>query len=198
MTLLALAALLQTAASADSPYPTEQVVAAFAEVCRHVDDLRRAESDAVAAGWARFTPDPASPLGELIAIGRAEAQKVFEEQKGGSMSDTVALRHSIAGEELFLVLSEMTVGGQTVRGCRIYDIGETREITIAQAEKWIGRAPTRQASEPGIASMTTWEPGFAAGHDSFELFYVPAGSPAIGALKVSGVFLKADYVERGQ
>jgi hypothetical protein len=196
--LFALAALLQTAASAEPAYPTGQVLAAFDEVCRHVGDLARAEADAAKAGWTRFTPDPASPLGALIALGRAEAQKVFDEQKSGSMSDTVSLRRQVAGEELFAVLSEVRIGGDTVRGCRVYDVGETRELLPAEAEKWIGRTPTRAASEPGVATMTTWEPGYREGHDSFELFFIPAGSPAIEALKVSGVFLKADYVERGQ
>jgi len=196
--LLALAALLQSAASAEPAYPTDQVLAAFAEVCRHVDDLEQAEADAGRLGWTRFIPEAASPLGQLIALGRAEAQKVFAEQSGGSMSDPVTLRRGVAGEELALVFSEVSTGGETVRGCRVYDIGETRQLGVAEAEKWLGRAPTRQASEPGIATMATWHPGYQAGHDSFELFYVPANSPAIEALKVSGVFLKADYVERAR
>jgi hypothetical protein len=195
MMLLALAAMLQSAAGTASAYPTSQVLAAFGEVCRRVDDLKKAETDAIGTQWTRFVADAASPLGELIAIGRAEAQKVFNEQSGGSMSDPVTLRREVAGEELFAVLSEVRIGGQTVRGCRVYDIGEARQLTVAEAEKWIGRAPSRQVSEPGIASMATWEPGYQPAHDSFELFFIPAGSPAIETLKVSGVFLKADYVE---
>ena len=143
-------------------------------------------------GWTGFTPDRSSPVGELVEFGMTEGKKIVAE-KGGSISPMRVMRRTVAGEELVAVLSDVTMDGAKVNGCRVYDVGETRRITQADAERWTGRAPSR-AQEDEVIAVAAWEPGYAAEHDSLEVFFVPAASPAITFVKVSGIALKADFV----
>jgi hypothetical protein len=185
--------LLAALAPNPPPYPAEQVLAAFGEACRGLDDFEQMEANAQASGWARFVPDPASPIGELIATGRSAAKKMLEKEGGGSMSPVRVLRRQVAGEDLVAILSGVHIGGTKVNGCRIYDVGEARQIPAVQAERWMGRAPSRTADDPAI-SIARWEPGYAARHDSFEIYFVPANSPAVNVVKFSGVVLTASLV----
>ena len=188
-----IALLLASLAPGSAPYPAEQVLAAFGEACRDLDDLAQTETKAQAAGWARFEPDPASPISELIALGRAAGKKMLDTEGGGSMSPVRVLRRRVAGEDLVAILSGVHSGGTKVNGCRIYDVGEARQIPAIEVERWTGRAPSRAANNPAI-SIARWEPGFAAGHDSFEVYFIPANSPAVNVVKVSGVVLAASLV----
>ena len=187
-----IALLLASLAPSPAPYPAEQVLAAFGQVCRNLDDLRETEAEAKAAGWATFKPDAASPIGELVAFGVSEGKKLAD-AKGGSLTPMRVLRRKVEGEELVAVLSGARMDGVKVNGCRVFDVGEPRQITPAQGERWTGRAPSRVDDHPAF-SIARWEPGYASGHDSFEIFFVPANSPVINLVKVSGVALKADLV----
>ena len=191
MIALALLAAPAQAAPASS-YPSAQVLAAFGGICRNVKDLERTENEAEALGWTRITPDPATPIGQLVAFGMSEGKKMVEAQRG-SITPMRVLSKDVAGEALVAVLSGVRVGGEMVNGCRVYDGGETRRITAAEAEAWVGRAPTRTEANRAL-SIASWEPGFAPDHASFELYHIPADSPALALVKVSGVALKADYV----
>jgi len=178
--------LFLAAAAAPAPaYPAVEVLEAFGQACAGLDKIE-------ATGWQRYDPPADSPLGALIAYGKEEGAKLAAETKG-KLLDMGVYRKTVAGETLDLVRSGAEVGGVRVDGCRVYDVGETRQIPVAVAQKWIGREPTRQSSLPAI-SIAVWEPGQAPGQDSFELFFVPEGSPAIAMLKFSGVAMKADYI----
>lgn len=185
-------ALLASLALGSAPYPAEQVLAAFGETCRDLEDLATTEATARAAGWTSITPEPTSPIGQLVALGVSEGRKLAEAE-GGSIGPMRVLRRDVAGEELIAVLSGASRDGTTVNGCRVFDVGETRQITATQAERWTGRPPT-QATEDAVVSIASWEPGYAPGHDRFELYFVPADSPAVQLVKVSGITLKADFV----
>jgi hypothetical protein len=187
-------ALLVAAAQPAGPqaYPAAEVLAAFGDVCRDLKDLERTKARALSAGWAAFTPEPSTPIGQLVEFGMSQGRKMATAQ-GGSITPMRVLRRNVAGEELVAVLSGVRMEGSAVNGCRVYDVGETREIKAAEAEAWIGRPPARSASD-AVISIAAWEPGYEADHDSFELFFVPSGSPAIQLVKVSGVALKADFV----
>ena len=188
-----IALLLASLAPSPAPYPAEQVLAAFGEACRDLDDLAQTEAKAQAGGWARFDPEPASPIGELIAIGRAAGKKMLDKEGGGSMSPVRVLRRRVAGEDLVAVLSGVHTSETKVNGCRIYDVGEDRPIPAVEVERWTGRAPSRIADNPAI-SIARWEPGYAAGHDSLEVYFIPAKSSAVNVVKVSGVVLTASLV----
>lgn len=193
MTPLALILAAAGQASAEASYPAAQVLRAFGELCAPVADLEAAAKAGTAAGWAAYTPDPASPIGQLLAFGQAEGEKMLDRPGGDTMSPMAAFRREVAGEELVGILSGVRVNGTTVNGCRVYDVGETRPLGDAAAEAWIGRAPNRRLQQSGVAAAS-WEPGFADGHDSFETFYISSGTPAAALLKVTGISLKADFV----
>ena len=191
--MIALALLIASAQSAaPAPYPSSEVLAAFGNVCRSLSDLKQTEAEATSAGWTVVRPDPATPIGELVTFGMTEGSKMAAAE-GGSIAPMRVLRRDVAGEELVAVLSGVRMNGSVVNGCRVYDVGEARRISLAEAEAWVGRPPSRSTSDE-ILSTATWEPGFDANHDSFELCFIPTGSPAVKMVKVSGVVLKADFV----
>ena len=186
---LSLAAL----AASSSPYPATEVLAAFGDACAKIETLDGAEAHVVAAGWTKFDPAPDSAVGQIVALGRSEAEKLLANDPTSSLSPMRVYHRDVAGESLELVLSGVTRQGAPVNGCRLYDVGETRPIAIEAAEKWIGRPVGTRNDFPEI-SIAEWSPGYGPDHDSFALYFVPPGSPAIQLVKVSGITLKADFV----
>lgn len=186
--LLAQAATIPAVA----PYPSAAVLEAFGEACRNVQDLKQVEVDLLAQQWTAETPADDSPLGKLLAVGRAGAEKILDDPDD-KISDTVVFTKNVEGERLDIILSSVQSSGRFVNGCRMYDVNETRKIETAEAKKWIGREPDRSVGREEIF-MTNWEPGYAESHDSFEIFYVPEGSPIIALTQFHGLALKADFV----
>ena len=191
---MSLLVLLAAAAQAptQSAYPAREVLEGFAQVCRPLATLEGAAAAAEKSGWRKFEPEAASQIASLIAFGKSEGKKMLAE-KGGEMLPTRVFHRTIAGEDLIVVLSGVKINGVLVNGCRAYDVGETRELPAAQVEAWLNRKPSKTVVDPAI-HITSWEPGYDAQHDSFDLYFIPQGSPAIELLKVSGIGLKADFV----
>ena len=179
-------------ATAQPAYPTREVLEGFAEVCRPLGTLQGAAAAAKRVGWQEIALDPNSPAGQLVAFGKAEGANLANEQ-GVELLPMHTLERTIAGEQLTLVLSGAKANGAVVNGCRVFDIGESREMPAADVAAWLKRAPTDVWDKPELR-VTLWEPGYEMNHDSFELYFVPAGSPAIELVKVSGIVLKADFV----
>jgi hypothetical protein len=173
-------------------YPAAAVLEAFGAGCARVASLDDTRKDLQAQGWETYIPVKGTPIGDLLAFGMEAGGKMVAEA-GGSMAPSTVLRKTVEEEDLQIILSGVTMSGTTVQGCRLYDVGETRRITPAEAEAWIGRAPDKVTDVPQI-SVATWEPGKAEDHSSFELYFVPEGSPAIALLKFNGLAMKADHV----
>ncbi|HEX8667884.1 MAG TPA: hypothetical protein VF727_05875 [Allosphingosinicella sp.] len=192
LSALTLLLAVQTAPPPAGGYPTAEVLDAFAEVCRPIASLDGAAAAARGAGWQTFVPEPSSDIGQLLTFANEGAASLSAEH-GAKVLPMVALRRTVAGEALIAVLSGVVMKGVKVNGCRVYDAGETREISRAAAEAWIKRPPSKVVEDPAL-HISTWEPGFDPRHDSFELYFIPAGSPAIEMVKVSGIALKADFV----
>jgi hypothetical protein len=192
VSILALAAFF-AAGAAPAPYPEAEVLNAFGEACGGIDSLKKTAKGAVASGWETFTPDASSPIGQLLEYGYSEGKKIIEEEGRGSISPMLSLRREVAGEQLVLVLSGVELDGTIVNGCRVYDVGEERELSVGAGEKWVGRAPSHLVRDD-LLSTATWEPGYGKGHNSFEIYFIPPRSPAIEFVKFSGVALKADFV----
>lgn len=175
-----------------APYPTASVLEAFGNACRNVQDLKQVETDLAEQDWKAETPADDSPLGKLLAVGRESAAKVLD-GPDDKMSDTRVFTKSISGERLDIILSSIESDGTVVNGCRLYDVNETRKIDLAEAQKWIGREPIKSLDQKEI-TVTNWSPGYAEGHDSFEVFYIPEGSPVIELTQFNGLAIKADFV----
>lgn len=181
-----------TAIPAAAPYPAASVLEAFGEACRNIQDIALVETDLVEQGWTAEIPPEDSPLGKLLAVGRAQAEQLLD-GPDDRMSDTSVFTRTVSGERLDIILSQVESEGTMVNGCRLYDVDETRKIGPEDGEKWIGRAPDRSVVRDEI-SLTNWSPGYDTSHDSFEIFYVPEGSPVIALTQFHGIALKADFI----
>ncbi|MEM6907076.1 MAG: hypothetical protein AAF494_00220 [Pseudomonadota bacterium] len=175
------------------PYPAREVLEAFKTGCGAIEDQAAASKSLSAAGWD--LSDPASrpaPLTEFLTFAQEAGGEVMRAQ-GGTMSEMEVFEKTIAGERVFIVLSEVRSNGVRVSGCRLFDLGETRPIPIETATDWLGREPVKTIDQDGLI-IADWEPGTLPGHDSFQLFFVPADSPLKQAFKFDGVALKSDTV----
>lgn len=184
---------MTSARTEDAPYPSIAILDAFRSGCGGIEDQVAASASLVVAGWEASVPAsrPDALIRFLDFAQRAGAPLVSEQ--GGSMSEMEIFEQSIAGERLYIVLSEVRIDGTRVTGCRLFDLGETRRISTETAQAWLGREATKLIDRPEV-TVATWEPGTLPGHDSFQLFFVPANSPLKGALFFDGVALKSDTV----
>jgi hypothetical protein len=186
-----------SAAAKETAYPAAEVLGAAKDACSDLSSRDAAASRIATRGWTKAADPYATPVGELVRFGYEAGRKVVEGQ-GGKLDDgPLVFSREIAGETLHLVISSVEMSGTAVLGCRTYDVGETRRIDQAQAAAWAGRKPDQVVDRAELAKYT-WEPGLIPGQDSFEIFYVPAGSPLIGLIKISGIAIKADQVRELQ
>jgi hypothetical protein len=144
-------------------------------------------------GWTKVADPSATPVGPLVAFGREAAAKMMGGD-GRLLGDMPVHRRRVAGEDLYLVFSGVETGGVTVRGCRMFDPGETRALDTAAAIAWVKRPASDSVNRAELQKLS-WEPGFAVGQDSFEMFRVPAGSPLRAMTKIDGLAMKADWVD---
>jgi len=187
LALLLVAAAQGAAAPAPEVYPAEAVYAAFKEACADVGDLGRARTTLAKAGWQSYEPKADSPAGRLVKLGT----DAMNGRKGAKLRRGSAWRRTVAGEQLDLLLSGVEIDGSWVNGCRMYDFAEARELPASVVKDGIGREPTRIVDRPGALRRTEWSPGYAPGHMSTELYFVPVGSPAVSLLGSSGICIVA-------
>jgi hypothetical protein len=177
---------------APSPYPAIAVLDAVKAACSRLEARADTVADLETNGWVPVTLPADSPLGQLLAMGKAAGEKMLKAD-GGSIVEPEAFAKTVAGEELTIILSGVSTDEAKVNGCRIYDVGETRPLDPAIVTKWMAREPTRTNSNDAL-TLTNWSPGLATGHDSFDVYFVPAKSPLVALLKVSGVAIRVDQI----
>ncbi|MGF7149049.1 hypothetical protein FHS96_002691 [Sphingomonas zeicaulis] len=186
MPLPALLLVMQAQAAATSPaYPEDAVLAAFKGACTSLESAAKADAAIRATGWERFTPDPASPFGELVAFGK-----------------TVPLRHegseyrrTVSGRPLELALSAVDNGEEGVTvGCRVYDMTADAPLSDSAVRRFGGEG-FRKTDIPEVFLSYIWEPGVVArGHSKTQIGYVPQGSEVAEKLHVVGVSLMAQRI----
>jgi hypothetical protein len=180
------------AAEKTEPYPTVPVLDAFRAACSDLSTLDAAAAKAKQSGW-RLADDPdQTPVGEMVRSGYEQQQHELQ-GVGHVMSQPSVYSRAVAGETLYLMLSGVEVADMTLIGCRGYDPDEVRNIDPKDAERWMGRAPDLAVDKPE-ATRLKWEPGLTPEQNSFEIYHVPAGSPAITITKFAGIAFKADQV----
>jgi hypothetical protein len=181
-------------AQPDTPtaYPAVAVLEAVKAACSRLERREDTVADLAANGWQKVELAADSPLGQLLAMGKAAGEKMLKAD-GGSIAESAAYTKSVAGEDLTIILSGVVTDSATVNGCRIYDVGETRPLDPAAVARWMGREPTRSNSNDAL-TLSNWTPGLADGQDGFDVYFVPAESPLVPLLKVSGVAIRMDYV----
>lgn len=198
--ILCLAGLACTgspAAAAEAAYPAAAVLSAARDACSDLSSRDAAAAKVTASGWTKAADPYATPVGELVRFGYEQGKKLLETSKGKLDGGPLVFARQVAGETLHLVLSSVEMDGVTVLGCRTYDVGETRRIALEDAAKWAGRKPDQTVDRAELVKYT-WEPGLLPKQDSFEIFYVPAGSPLVALTKSPGLAIKADQVGIGK
>ncbi len=188
-------ALLTAAASggANQPYPAVAVLEAFRGACEDLKSRAATKARLNKQGWSEVTLTKGTPLADLLDFGLEEGAKAAAKD-GARVAPYSVHEREVAGETLSLIMSGLIYDGSYVNGCRMYDVGETRSITLAEAEAWIGRKADQSQARSEL-SAAIWRPGFDRKyHLSFQLFHVPQGSPAVALLKVTGIALVADHI----
>ena len=176
-------------AAASAAYPVLPVLDAVKSACADLSSATAAERTLKAAGWTKAADPDATPVGPLVRFGYEAGKKAGATLTG----DQGVYARTVAGEQLYLVLSGASVNGTSVLGCRVYDVGESRPLDAKAVQAWVGRAPSKALDRAELKRLT-WEPGLIAGQDSFEAYQIPAGSPIVAMTKIAGIAFKADQV----
>ena len=180
------------AGSASGAYPAAAVLTAFRTACSDLGSLDGAATRLRGQGWSELSTTRGTPIGPLMEFAEGTGNRIVE-QAGGTVAPMRSFRHEVAGEELYLVLSEVAIDGRVSVGCRMYDVDEPRRISVADATSWLGRSPADVIDRPDMM-RGLWAPGLSEGQENFELFYVPQGSPALALIRIAGIGLKADQI----
>ncbi len=179
-------------AETSAPYPAVAVLDAVKAACSRLEKREDTLADLTANGWVPVALPADSPLGQLLAMGKAAGEAMMK-AGNGSVATPAAYGKTVAGEDLKIILSGVTMANSIVNGCRLYDVGETRPIPIEVAERWFGKKADR-ANENEALSIATWYIGPEDDGATFDIYFVPASSPLVNAMKVSGVAIRMDYV----
>ncbi len=174
------------------PYPAIEVLNAFREGCGTVENQAVTAASLTAADWQEGSAFAPVQLVIFLNFARETGGSAVTEA-GGTMSEMQVFKKTVAGEELYVVLSEVEVDGTRVSACRLFDLGETRAIAPETVAEWLDREPTRAVNQRNI-QISDWEPGTLPEHDSFQVFFIPPGNPLAKAFKFDGVALKSDTV----
>ncbi|WP_379550955.1 hypothetical protein [Qipengyuania sp. DGS5-3] len=176
----------------DAPYPAIEVLNAFRDGCGSIANQAAASASLTAAGWTEGGAFAPIQLVQFLTFAQDAGGEAVNAQ-GGTMSDMEVFEKTVAGERVFIVLSEIKVDGTRVSGCRLFDLGETRAIPAQTVTDWLGAEPIKSVDE-NVIKVHDWEPGLAPEHDSFQLFFVPNDSPFKAMVKFDGIAFKADTV----
>jgi hypothetical protein len=191
--ILACASMPAAAAEAASAYPLVQVLDAVRTACSDLSTRDAAAAKIAASGWTKATDPAATPVGPLVTMGYEQGRKLLDKTGGRVDDGPLVFTRQVAGEALHLVLSSVESDGTSVVGCRTYDVGETRPIDKAAVSRWVGSDPDAMVERAEVTKYT-WNAGLVPEQDSFEIFYVPAGSPLIALVKIAGIAIKADQI----
>ncbi len=197
---LPLLMLAQSAAAVPEPagdYPWAEVLDAFATACSGVENPAVNRASALAAGWSEYAPEPASPLGVIIAYGKQmiAEENLQDEDLPIEMLENGVFKQDVAGRSLHLILSGARVDSITTYGCRIYDLDATQEPPADMLEQWTVR-PANDVQRPTQGMVKyVWNPGMKPGHYEMDINYVQPGAKLPIPVPLSGLVLTASAME---
>lgn len=174
------------------PYPIKAVFDSFVEGCGSVADADSAKASLNAAGWVDVSTVGIPALADFMDFARTSGARLVGEA-GGTMSDTILFQKQIAGEDLAIVVSEVVVDGNRVTGCRLFDPGEDRAPDMASVTALVQAEPDQTQEREGNIILQ-WFSGIRPEHDSFDFYFIPAGSPLETAAHFNGLAMKIDSV----
>ena len=188
------AAAQPVAAPAVAAYPGRAVLDAFRAACADLSSLTAAEATATSAGFETYTPDPASPVGQLLDFGMkagADLAKGDDSYKTGVR----VMRRTIEGRRLDLMLTDVTSYGSSSLGCRMVDFAAAAPIPAETVQEWAkATAPEApkptEINEPAFIISSIWaEGGLFPGHYKSQVGFVPQDSGLKQTFHLSGINL---------
>ncbi|WP_336977952.1 hypothetical protein [Altererythrobacter fulvus] len=196
------AALLPLAAAAASedlaepePYPAREVLAAFATACSGIEEIPVAQASAQAAGWEHYSPAADSAIARIVASGE---ELMAKEDPTVQILDGGIWRKSVAGRELFTVISGVELDGIVSHGCRVYDLSAPAALPLEELRDWAVRDPAERPNGIPGGSKFVWNPGLKPGHMEMEISFVPQGTvlpEPLAGIPLSGLVFTASSVE---
>lgn len=190
--MIGLAAAQADAPPAETPYPAQKVLAAFATACSGIENMATAKASVMAAGWQPVPADDPGQLMQLVAWGKA---KLAESDPDMKLAQGGEYRMTVAGRELSLALSGVDLETIRSNGCRVYDFAAPAPISPGELEDWAVRKPNNTQT-PGEGMVKhIWNPGLKPGHMEMEISYVPKGALAAANIPLSGLVFVATAME---
>ena len=166
--------LLSTAALGRGDYPTLEVVAAFKSVCDLKGNEGAIVESIVAAGWKQSPPEINMRVGkelwQLSQANRPASQGLIFSQDSVVVKFARGFVRTVSGEQLALIVSNVTTGGKNATACVVIDEGEQRKPSKKSLQASIGRKISGENIFPGFAAWQ-WVPGLSDAHQGIEISY---------------------------
>jgi hypothetical protein len=183
-----LSLVLLQAAPAAAPYPAEEVLATFREVCGEFRNVRRARDRAIELGWIDYH-DPADEVYRRVQ----ERLHPDPNSVSGLVVDYAAtLRRTVAGRGLILMLIDerYTRQERVQRGrrCALHDYHAPGGLDDAMLRRWAGRPDDGRDRVFGTADLVVWEPGLfgrRAAPTFTTVTYAPEGEILVRGLTIT-------------
>jgi len=172
-------------------YPVEQVLSAFRTACGAMSDYSDTIASVTKAGWTDRSEAGIPEMAEFMTFAEDTGRGMIDDA-GGTMSQPAIFSNDVAGENLAIVITQVEMAGKRVTGCRLFDPGESRDAGAQGVSTLIGAEPVQLIEREGntIAKFG----GLADGHDSYDYYFIPAGSPLESMLHFNGLAMKIDSV----
>lgn len=183
--------LAAPAIAADGAYPIDAMFAEFAKACGPMPDYDGTVASVAEAGWESTDRAGVPALASFMEFAEDAGQKAVAEM-GGTMSPAAIFRNTVGGEDVAIVVTEVTVHGGRVTGCRLFDPAETRDAGVAKVKELAGSEPVQTIEREGN-TIVKFE-GLSPTTDSFDYYFVPAGSPLESHVHFNGLAMKIDSI----
>ena len=183
--------LTAPAEAADGAYPIDAMFAEFAKACGTMPDYDGTVASVTAAGWEATDRAGVPALASFMEFAEDAGRKAVAE-RGGTMSPAAIFRNTVEGEEVAIVVTEVNVHGGRVTGCRLFDPAETRDAGAGKIKELTASEPVQTIEREGNTIVKF--DGLSPSTDSFDYYFVPAGSPLESHVHFNGLAMKIDSI----
>ena len=176
-----------------APYPAEEVLSEFRQVCITQPSGAAIVAAAEQRGWRSFTPEAGSTLARTLETSsRLFASINLTPQMPSYWKDIGGRRL-----EMVVVQGRVPFEGQprNLINCVIYDFSARRPIETQRLRAWAGRDPTNQGGDQGFIE-TVWTPGLAALPSETRIAFVPDTLAYRAEFPFTGIALVSDVFEQ--
>lgn len=179
------------AMAADDAYPIDAMFSEFARACGTMPDFDGTVASVAEAGWERTDSAGVPAVASFLEFAE-DAGRTAVSEMGGTMSPAAIFRKAVAGEDVAIVVTEVNVHGGRVTGCRLFDPAETRDAGAARIAELVGGKPVQTIEREGNTIVKF--DGLSPSTDSFDYYFVPAGSPLESHVHFNGLAMKIDSI----